>query len=540
MPFAPVYSLTVLVAGLLLLLIVASVPRLRLYARFLVPAVAGLSLLGVLATALEPPRPIPLSLWRPSVFFGTFPILQADPAMWSLAVAVACALTAAALVQLSRHAQPHFLVSVSALGLVAAALGSLWGANLLTTLVFWGWFDLAWVLGMVAVGASPRRIALGGSAALLATVALWAGALMVGTEGSTLSWTPTVPSGLGRDLLVVAGVLRLGLYPLHLALPVGISKSAPGAAPLFLGPVLGWGLLLRLTAAEGVVLADVGWLSWLGMATLVAGGLLAWSRSGTSEVLPWAALASAGATLWGAAVAGDDAPLVLAGGGAAWVLGVTLVTLGRGLARSAPWWTGGPLLGGLALLGTFLTPGAFVTSAVMRDVTASSTVHGALAFFFGQGLLTAGLARRILRPVAKKERAKPLETAARAAGLALPVLVLLLGGLHPPLLLLGLEAPSLGRLLLGTGALAWGLWLLAAGGGAALSRLESRFRKRAEPALSLLFDLVCLDWLLHMLLGGLGRAAQLLREIAELVEGAGAVLWALAIFLLVTLALVGH
>lgn len=537
MPFAPVFVILTAVAGLVLLPILVSVPRLRPLARFLAPAVAGLCLLGVLASRLERANLTVISRWYPSIVLGDSLLLRADPEVWGLTLAVTVAATAASLVQLSRRAQPRFLLIFAMLGIMATLLGSLWAANLLALLLFWGAFEVVQGLGLLAVGATPRRVALGAAVGLLATTLLWAGALLVGAGGGLLSWDVMRPSGLGWSLLLLAGLLRVGIYPLHAAIPVGASGSAPTGGLLFLGPALGWGLLLRLAVAAPGALQEVAWLPWIGLATLLVGGLLAWARGDVGETLPWIAMASAGGIVWAASVAGDAAPATLAGGGAAWLLGVAALHLGHGISPSAPWWGGGALLGGLALLGTPLTLGACGFASLLRDLVNPPSVGSILAFLPGQALLTAALARRLLRLGVARVAGAPLTLVARGAGLAMLGVCLLVGGLFPPLFLPGMMAPSLSRLLTG-GGLGWLLWLLALAGGAALFWFEGRFRRQVEPLLGLLFDLLSLDWLLYLLLGAAGRAEQSLRSVAMLVEGAGAVLWALALFLLMVLILV--
>jgi formate hydrogenlyase subunit 3/multisubunit Na+/H+ antiporter MnhD subunit len=537
MPFSPLFSLTVPLASAVILLLMVLVRRLRPYTRFVAPAATGLTLLGVVATSLEPVRTLPLSLWRPSVFFGTFLALQPDGLIWPLAVAVSCAAASAALIQLSRRTQPHFVLIFSALGFLVATLGSLWAENLLTLLFFWGCFDAAWALGMMAVGASARRVALSIGTTLLATAALWAAAMLIQAGGGSLTWQLMKPDGLNRILLLAAGLLRLGLYPLHITLPVGISRSAPMATHLFLGPVLGWALLLRLTAQGGVSLTEPTWLSSLGLTTLAVGGLLAWTRSVASEALLWSALSATGATLAAATFAGDAAAGVLAGGGTAWVLGVTLIALANGFDRSAPWWTIGPLLGGLALVGAPLTLGLMVNSYLIGDAPVAAAQQ--LMILLGQALLVGGLARRVLRPPLPRGENQPLERVAGAIGLALPSLLLVTGGVIPARLFPSLDGSSLSQLLSAIALPRWGLWLVSVALGGGLFWLRARFRKQIEPASTLLFDLFSLDWALYTFIGGLDRATRFLRELAELIEGAGAVLWALSILLLALLALVG-
>ena len=538
MPFAPIFALAILIVGLLALPIMASVPRLRPGVRFVVPVAVGLCTTSVFASFLEPVDLIVLSRLRPSTFFGTILAIEASRPMWPLVAATCCAALGAALVQLSRRAQPSLLLGVVTLGILVTVVGGLWAGNLLTMLVFWGAFDLAWTLGMVVSGASAQRVALGSGVSMMATMSLWAGAALVTAGGGGLSWHLLTLTDLGRDLLLLAGVLRLGLYPFQMALPTNLSKSIPAATALFFGPMLGWSLLLRLTTVgEGLVPAGT-WFSTLGVVTLAAGGVLAWTRRRTGEIVSWASLATIGATLWGASLAGDQAGLVLAGGGATWILGVTLTYLDRGVSRQALWWTGASAWGGLALLCAPLTPGVAVTSVLLRKVAERSlTGWQMVAIICGFGLLAAALVRRLLIPGAR-ENPRPLEITARAAGVLTASIPLLAAGILPALLLQDSPASLVG-LVAQAGVLGWGLWLLALASGAFLVWAEPRFRHRIEPFLGLLHDFVSLDWAWRLFLGGLGRAVQLFQNVAELLEGAGAVLWSLVIFVLLLLILMG-
>jgi len=537
MTFAPTFALAVPAAALVALIALGVVPRARPYTRFLVPAVAMLSLLGVLAARLEPAESVLLARWSPEVLFGVSPLLRADPLTWPLAVGLAVAVTGAGLAQLARRARSPFTLEMAALGVLVAGLGSLWGDNPLTVLLFWGVFDLMWALGTAAGGGRARRLAWGVSAGLVATAVLWAGTVAIGTKGSLASWDLVSLSDPGRTLLLVACVLRLSLYPVHLALSPEAVVGVPVAAPLLLGPVLGWGLLLRvMSAAEGGVMVDAPWMLWAGLAALVAGAVLAWARSRPQEVLPWAAMAANGALVWGVAAGGEAA--VAAAGAAAWVMGTTLVALGRGWERKAPWWGLPSLLGGLALLGVPPNLSRGALAAVLLDLSSPLDVGKGLLFLVGEGLLVAALARRVLRPAVWEGRAEPLEVAARAAGEGLPAAFLLVGGLVPTLLVPASGLLSWRALFSAATLWGWGGWLLAWVGGGALYWMEGRFRDRLTAPLALLSDVIGLEWAYDLLLGGLGRASRFFQAMAELIEGAGAVFWALALFLLILLFLI--
>lgn len=67
---------------------------------------------------------------------------------------------------------------------------------------------------------------------------------------------------------------------------------------------------------------------------------------------------------------------------------------------------------------------------------------------------------------------------------------------------------------------------------------ERRFRRRAEQVLGLLHDILRLEWASQLVLDSMGRLSAFLGAVADVTEGPGAILWALAIFLLVLLAVV--
>lgn len=530
MPFAPIFALAVPTIALVLLGILGAVPRTRPGARFILPAAATLSLLGVLSSRMEPVKAVVLSRWSPEVLLGVSPIIRADPRMWPLAVAVAAAVAGASLVQLSRRPRPPFALEIAVLGIMAAVLGSLWGDNPLAVLLAWGGFDLMWVLGVVSAGRLSRRLAWGAGANLLATVLLWAAVLAMGARGSLASWELISLEEPAQHLLLAAGLLRMGLYPLHLAVFTESAWGLPVAAPLLLGPVLGWGVLLRVEIVGGVgLLAGAPWLIGVGMASFVVGAFLAWAHSKPQKEVPWLGMAANGLFLWGGLVAGEGGGAVLVLGATAWVLGVLLVVLGRGGQRSAWWWAMPPLIGGWALLGGPLTPAV----AALSGVAASSApeIGKGVVLFLGTVLLTAALVRRVLRPFVEVEE-EPLAIAARAVGTGLPALLLLVVGMVPFSFLPEGTALSWWGGFSGSALTGWGIWLAAVVAGVALTRVEDRFRPRLLPALRPFVDLVDLHWAYDLVAGGLRRAVGFFQATAELVEGAGAVFWALVLFLI--------
>jgi hypothetical protein len=160
------------------------------------------------------------------------------------------------------------------------------------------------------------------------------------------------------------------------------------------------------------------------------------------------------------------------------------------------------------------------------------------AILCGYGLLTAALVRRLILPGAKEDP-RPLEITVRAAGLLTASIPLLVAGILPALLSEGVSA-SFVSLVARAGVLGWALWISALASGVLIVWAESHFRRAIEPFLGLLHDFISLDWAWRLFLGGLGNVVQLSQNVAELLEGAGAVLWSLAIFVLLLLILMGN
>lgn len=119
--------------------------------------------------------------------------------------------------------------------------------------------------------------------------------------------------------------------------------------------------------------------------------------------------------------------------------------------------------------------------------------------------------------------------------MGLPALLLIVAGLHPPLLIGGVQNPSLGRLFVMPGLRGWLLWTVSLVGGGVLAWQEGNLRPKIELFLSAAHDLLRLEWLYSAVAGALGRGLCMLRAADEVVGGAGALLWSWLLFLLLLL-----
>lgn len=501
--------------GALVLLMMVYVPPLHPYRRYGLPLGAGLSFLGVLFAPWEDLRPWILSLWQPLALFGTFPVLQADRVVWPLALAWAGAVAGSALVQMGRPQALRQVVGEAVLLMLMFGLAALWGENLLMVLLAWAGFDLFWGIGMAAAGLPAERVAWGVGSGMIATALLWLGALLLEKTGSGFSWSLMAPTGWGGTVLLVAALIRLGVYPFHLMVPAEVRRGRPAAAALLLEPMLAWGLLARMTAQAGIPIPAWIGLEVLAMATWLIGSVLAWATEDPDQRVVWVGWAAAGGVLWAGLRAGGSA--AWSAGGAAWALGLALLYLGRGWERAAPGWTAASLIGGLALLAAPLASGGVLSPP--------DGLRGAL-YLLGQALLTAAVAKDVLRPAGQEEPVGVLPSIARATGLMVLALVLILAWSAAPR-----AAPN---------GMEWGGWVAGGLLGGGLLALETRRTWPGRRTSSAVVDILRWEWAGRLLAQSMERVAAFLDAVADVAEGPGAVLWALATSLLILMVVMGR
>jgi len=515
------------------------VPRARAYTRYIALVAAGLTTVLLLTFTRMEPMTVVLSLWQPSLLFGAVPTLTTDVIMQPLALVLALTTCSAILVELGRTDKPHPRLMATLLASLSAGLVALWAANLLTMIIIWAVYDLLQAAGRIVAGGSGqtavRSLALG----CLATLFLWSGALLADGGAGSESWPLMALSDAPLTLWAVAGVLRLWVYPLHFSTPDDLGAAPSLAAPLLLGPIVGWGLWLRLAQANGGSVPGNTWVPVVAAVTLAVGGFLAWSCESPRRMLPWIGMGVNGAVLLAAGLVGDSATAVIAAGSVAWALGLAVLFLSDGFQREALWWNIPPLVGSLALVGVPLTLGFVAEAVLLGGLTRGGDPGWGGAFFVGHLFLIPSLVRWLLSPSSspfpRKEGGQGIRLVARGLGLGLPALLLTVAGLSPSLLNDGVLVPSLGSLFAMPGLMGWLLWAVSLASGGVLAWQERNLRPNIRLFLSVAHDLLRLEWLYDAVVGALGRGLSILREADEVVGGAGALLWSWLLFFLLLL-----
>ncbi|MFQ6101327.1 MAG: hypothetical protein ACE5OS_08855 [Anaerolineae bacterium] len=524
------------------------VPRLRPYIHYVALAAVGFTTILVLTFRWSDPVMGVPSLWKPVSLFGATLTLQSDVMVQPLAFALALATCGAALVALGRTVELSSRLAASLLALLSAGFVSLWAANPLTMIVSWAIYDLLQAAGYIAAGGSVRTAVRGLVFGSAATLLLWAGTVLSYGGASGRLWSLVVPGRVQLTLWAVAGVLRLWVYPFHLATPDDLDSVPSLAVLLLLEPTTGWGLWLRLASANGGAIPGDAWVPGLAAVTLAVGGFLAWSCKRPRSMLPWIGMGVTGAVLLAAVMAGESATTVMCAGSVTWVLGVSVLFLSDGLRKEAVWWSFPTLVGALALVGAPLTLGFVAESTLLGGLAQGGRLEWGGAFFIGDLFLIPALARWLLltpppTPPRSGEGSLPFprgggrgKAIAHGVGLGLPALPLLIAGFYPPLLI-GVARPlSLGTSFTMSGLLGWLLWVVSLAGGGVLVWQERNLRSKIGLWLSATHDLLRLGWLYDVVLRALGRGLSVLRAADEVVGGAGALLWSWLLFLILLLA----
>nr|HID13306.1 hypothetical protein [Anaerolineae bacterium] len=548
------------------------VPRVRSYTRYIALAAAGFTAILILRFMwMEPVTVIP-ALWQPSLLFGATLTLHTDVTMQPLALTLALITCSAILVELSRTEGSHPRLLATLLALLAAGLAALWAANLLTMIISWAVYDLLQAAGRIAAGGSGRTATRGLIFGNLATLFLWAGALLPDDGAGSELWSLMTCSSAQLTLWAVAGILRLWVYPLHLAAPDDLDAAPSLATPLLLGPIVGWGLWLRLAAANGGPIPGGAWVLPLAAVTLAVGGFLAWSCASHRRMLPWVGMGMTGAVLLAAGLAGKSGATVIAAGSVAsfsilsgsnlfaslCACGIDALQAGhpngftrQGIrCRNRPnrsvvkeytnHSTGAWLKQQVQRLGwggTFFVGYLFLVASLMRWLLTSplQRLEWGGAFFVGHLFLVASLVRGLLTSPSPPLPNRRWLLMARGVGLGLPALLLIVIGLHPPLPIRSVPTPTPGPLFTVPGVASWLLWAISLAGGTVLAWQEGSLRPKIELLLSAAHDLLRLEWLYGAVVGALDRGLSALRAADEIVGGAGALLWSWLLFLLLIL-----
>jgi formate hydrogenlyase subunit 3/multisubunit Na+/H+ antiporter MnhD subunit len=535
----------VLVAGAFGLLV-------GMHPRFRFAGLVGVltALFAFLALVLMGLRPLPatniVSNWRPEALFAAPLTFRVDPLAWLAGLAIAVITLSVFLTGLARGGGRRLGARAATLMIAAAALSAVFSADLVTLAVAWGALDLLYFLVLVGLADTDERqavlsLALNAAATLLVV----AGAVRLTTLGQSTDFTQAAPPARAALLLALAAVFRLGLFPLHVGLPLEVNLRQGLSTLLRLAPAaVALMLLARLLSGEGIAVLRP-WLTVAGVAALWVGAAQWWIAAEPRQGLPFLVVSQSGVVLLTGLWGGPAALAGLAAQGLALLLGGAVLFLYRGFEERAPWQAALPGLAAAALAGAPFLTGFTGHWALYTGLIAQGNFLVLLLALAGQALLGAGLLRLCFaraEPAAGPEVDLPVVRAAYLAGLGLPVVFLLLAGLSPGGLAGFLGAggvPGFAGLFDLNGLVAIALIVLAALASLALWRYEGELRARTETTWAALAAATRPDWLYLGAWQAVRAAGVVLGMASALLDGAGAVLWAVLIGLVLWVSFTG-
>lgn len=469
--------------------------------------------------------------WRPVTVFGSAASLRVDETAWSLGMALLLTGFSVTLVWLAVPRQQSIAACGLTLAMLAVGLASVFAANILTLALCWGMLDALFCLTLLMQGgsASGRRSQLALGVNGLATLAMWVVVVLVEQDRVSPYWHLVILPTTARVLMGLAAALRLGLYPLHVWQPVEIASEPDRSILIHLVPAIaGLSLWARLAVIQGLPEGDV-WPT-IALVTALIGGVQAWIQSDPRQSLPYLALGYGGMLIL-TAVVGKVPAAALAAGSASWLLGLTVLFVGRSLARGAGGllWAIPAALGAATLAGLPMTLG-FGNRMALYQAASDGSGWVFVLGMVAEVLLISAMLRRLLTPDASLLPAGKFARAGYAAALAIVAAPIVIGGsvLPSP----AGSAPSVAAWV------GWGLTLVLA---VALAATAGRFRLLLclDSWKDVAGSILRLDWLYAFFLGVTRAVARASLWMADVLEGDGAFLWMLFILSLVLLYLSG-
>lgn len=405
----------------------------------------------------------------------------------------------------------------------AAALLTVWMANIAGLLISWVVLTFAWLLllwAMTGEQVSAKRLLPRGGAMLLGVLLLWLAVAFSGLEGGSLVLQGTA-SGRVNMILLMAAMVPLGALPFQWWRPLAWSLPSETAVIAHLAPVVAGGsLLTRLESfTPGQDAAYLLVTTSLGLMGLLVGISIAWMYVASPDrALSGLALAQAGIVVLAAGWVGANGVLAAT---RILLLGIGgLYLAARWSPRKLPWPAIVPLL---ALAGFPLTAGY---TGLVELYDAWLTNQQSVLLIIGVLLLMFLLAAGILIVRREMPQSDLVEKA------------LSIRARH----YLALALPSIGLLALpGSTASDTSLWswiavIAAIAGSLVLSRYETRIHD-TQLALRRALHLGFAARRLLRLLARVGSGLDsLVREMAAILEGEGGMLWLLVFVIVIWLA----
>lgn len=533
----PIFPIVLLLAGAAALVVLHFVPRFQSTA-LVATSLTGLAWLTLLGQSTLLPMVATVSAWPEALPARTALVLEVDWLAWVLGLVALTLTLGTLLTSFARPGGRRAGVRGAMLMLAATVLIALFSRNLITRVVAWVGFDIVYFLALILPardrGLQPQAVlhlAFNSAGTLLALAA----AVLINQQTGFPSLRETALTSETSLLITLAAVFRLGLFPLHLGLPAEANIRQGLGTLLRIFPALVALEMMARVTGMGMTPDVQGWLSVLALAALGVGGVQLWTTEDPRFGLTYMVVAQSGVALLAGLWGGAQAATSLVAQAVALALGGGLIYLSQGHADTRRAWTAFPILGALMMLGLPLSVGWLSATGLYAGLLAAGQWLVWLVLVAGQTIFAAGVWRVVFWPGEPVE-GLPATRLAYALGLGMLGLVGL--GLGLSVSLWGATAAPTPDIWLG-----WSTWVtlvclgLVWGGGWAGWRFEHLTRAYVDKPAQNVLAILRLDWLYEAVWRVIRLFTQTMLGLAQVLEGEGALLWAIIVVLVVWLAL---
>jgi len=561
MPLAtPLLPVIILLLGAVLLPLTKRTARVQI-TNVLAAILAGSCLLFSLLLYRYQPNSINFSVWRPAPLFGVQLGYYMDNlsllfvSLIGLITLVAIISQRAFLIPEDERDHPYGAIFLLAAGGVSLILS----ADLVTLCFSWGFLDLALLFLTALLHRGKAASRMGVRLLLinyLAGLALFLAALLLlEARGASLSLQATPLPTKVISLAMLAALMRVGLYPAFVALPVDVEMSLPTLIVWYVTPLSAGGYLLArmLTLASVATLPGKEAALFLGSLALVLSPFPLWFESSLRRSASYIVLNQVGYLTLASAISAPHSAAIISSQVISLTLALSLLFLGHMTSRDPmphPYglWTRSCTLAAVAaLVGTPLTVGFASRWLLYESLWDLGLGPLILLSLLSNSFLLAPLSKMFLEPTSP----------GTDQGAIRPLLLASMSGLAILLLILGLHPPLIGRMVGPPGGLStlpalpdliysqepsFSLVLLA---GTLLSLLLGylMYRKgetivtKAGVSLETLQMIAEMGWLYRALDWTAQRTATILEQLGGFFEGRHSLGWILLFATLVTLLL---
>jgi hypothetical protein len=487
-------------------------------------AMAGLTWVVCLGLSTSIGSATSLSVWRPEALFDSRLLLSFDSTGWEMAYAAITVYLSLALTQAARPGTTTMGTRIILPVYAGIGVAAMLAGNLLTVAITWAMLDLLTFVFLMSATTDEKaipgiitRLAMDGFSVVIvlaAAAASWA-------TGQANTAFGEISTPLSAGLIAFAGLIRLGMFPLHFSLPkVPRARRGLGTMIRLLPPAIVLAVLARQFEA-GFPVGLVPWLTLASAIGAVVGGLRWAFAEDPVQGRPFFILAIASTGVLAAGMDPSMAGVILANTGALILLVGSAFSLAEIHSPSHRIW---PIAAAMLVVGAPFTLSGVIAGALATGFVSVGTAWLAILGAIGLAALGIGVVSGATAPQTNWPIGESMVRVVYGLGIALPVLVAI-----------GMGFQMASARSLAGGVFFAGVVLAALLGRVALRRLPYRYKELGMRAAARLDPASLYRGAWRAYVGVLG----FVRALAQPLEGEGGMLWMLVVVILVILGVRG-